>query len=582
MNKKIVIVGGVAGGASTAARLRRMDEKADIVVMERGSYISFANCGLPYYLGGVIQKRENLLVQTPEAMEARFNINIKIRNEVMDIDRSNQEVIVKDLEKGERYKEKYDYLVLSPGADPVIPPIKGLKEENVFTLRDIPDTDQINHFISQNKPESAVIIGGGFIGLEMAENLKSRNIEVSLVEMMDQVMNQMDYEMAAMIHNHMRAQEVNLYLDNGLKEVRHTKDYSEVRLEDNTKIKTDMIFLSIGIKPNVELAEKSGLEIGDTGAIKVNEYLQTSDSRIYAIGDAIEVTDIVTGKPSHIPLAGPANKQGRIVADNICGGNKKFKGTQGTAIAKIFDLEIASTGASEKSLKKAGIDYLTSYTNSNNHAGYYPGAVSMMIKLLFSPDSGKILGAQIVGRDKVDKNIDLLAAAVRNKMDIYDLQELESAYAPPFGSAKSPVNMAGFVAENILTEKMNVIYWNEINNINEETIIVDVREKGETKLGKIEGSINIPLNRLRNNLDKLDKDKEIILYCAVGLRAYIGCRILKQNGFKKVKNLSGGYKLLQAVRDDKNEKIENPCQDELSSASSPEEGKIIGNKITPQ
>lgn len=579
MSKKIVIVGGVAGGASTAARLRRLDEEAEIVVFEKGEYISFANCGLPYHIGEVIEDRERLLVQTPESMKARFNISCKIKNEVIAIDRERKEVRVKDLEKDKTFSESYDYLILSPGASPIKPPLEGINNPNVFTLRNIPDTDEIKEFIDKRKPERAVVVGGGFIGLEMVENLHARGIDVSLVEMADQVLPPIDYEMAAMVHNHLRMKGIHLYLGDGVAGIKEENDGTKVILQSGTGIDTDMVILAIGVRPETKLAEEAGLEIGSTGGIKVNEYLQTSDENIYALGDAIEVTDYVTGEPALIPLAGPANKQGRIVANNIAGRKEKYQGTQGTSIAKIFDLAVGSTGVNEKRLKKAGLDYQVSYTNSNNHAGYYPGAKPMFIKILFTPDEGKLLGAQIVGHEGVDKRIDVFATAIRQGLTVFDLQELELAYAPPFGSAKDPVNMAGFTAGNILKGIVKPIQWHEIDDLDQDTIILDVRQEIETKLGKIEGSINIPLNSLRDRLAELDKDKEIVVYCAIGLRGYIACRILMQNGFEKVKNLAGGYKLYKAVQDDRNQVIEGPEQEELTSASNPEKGQIVGEKV---
>ncbi|ACL69001.1 CoA-disulfide reductase [Halothermothrix orenii] len=580
MGKKIVIVGGVAGGASTAARLRRLDEEAEIIIMEKGDHISFANCGLPYHIGGVIKEREKLLVQTPESMEARFNIDVRVRNEVVRIDRDKKEIKVRDLNKNEIYCESYDFLILSPGAEPIKPPIDGVDFPNVFTLRNIPDTDNINEFISKNNPDRAVVVGGGFIGLEMAENLQERGLKVSLVEMAPQVMGNMDYEMAAMIHNHLREQGIDLHLNDGIASVNRKGGKTVVVLQSGREIETDLVIMAIGVRPSTKLAREAGLEIGESGGIKVNEYLQTSDRYIYAIGDAIEVIHLVTGQSVLIPLAGPANKQGRIVANIISGKSDKYKGTQGTAVARVFNLTVASTGASEKLLKKAGRDYLVSYTVSKNHAGYYPGAKPMTIKLLFTPDRGVVLGAQIVGYEGVDKRIDLLATAVRHEMTVYDLQELELAYAPPFGSAKDPVNMAGYTASNILDGLVEVVYWDDINNLDKNTILLDVREEVETQIGSINGSVNIPLNSLRERLDELDKDKDIIVYCAMGLRGYIGYRILKQHGFKKVKNLSGGYKLYKAVQDDKSEEINTAGYQELNLTSNPGAGRKAGEEIS--
>jgi CoA-disulfide reductase len=579
MAKKVIIIGGVAGGASTAARLRRLDEEAEIVIYEKGEHISFANCGLPYHIGGVIKEREKLLVQTPEAMEARFNIKVRVKHEVLKIDRKARQVVVKDLENEQEFTDGYDYLVLSPGAEPFKPPIEGIDSDNVFALRNIPDTDRIMEYIEKSKPGKAVVIGGGFIGLEMAENLKEIGLEVSIVEMLDQVMNSLDYEMAAMVHNHLRMKDINLYLKDGVAAIKKEGTDSTVVLQSGTKITADIIILAIGVRSMTGLARDAGLEIGKTGGIKVNEFLQTSDKNIYAIGDAIEVTDFVSGRPALIPLAGPANKQGRIVANNIVGQKDKYTATQGTSIVKVFELAVASTGNNEKQLKKNGIPYRVSYTSSNNHAGYYPGAKPMFIKIIFTPDEGRLLGAQIVGYEGVDKRIDVLATALRHKLTVFDLQELELSYAPPFGSAKDPVNMAGYAAGNILKGLVETIQWNQIDDLDEGAVLLDVREEIETRFGKIDGSINIPLNSLRDRLEELDREKEIIVYCAVGLRGYIACRLLTGNGFKNVKNLAGGYKLYSAVEDDRNQVIENPETDELTSASNPEEGKVIGEKL---
>lgn len=579
MSNKVVIVGGVAGGASTAARLRRLDEDAEIVMFEKGDYISFANCGLPYHIGEIIEERSKLLVQTPESMKARFNISVQVKKEVVSIDRENKEVTVKDLESGSTFQEKYDKLVLSPGAEPFKPPIEGINNDNVFTLRTIPDTDRIKGYVDNEKPDKAVVIGGGYIGLEMAHNLAERGVEVSLVEMLDQVLNPIDYEMASMVHNHLRSKGIKLYLGDGVSSINRKNKETYVTLQSGKQIDTDMIIMSIGVKPSVQLAKEAGLEIGSSGGIKVNEYLQTNDKNIYAIGDAIEVEDFVNGNPAVIPLAGPANKQGRIVAGNIIGRKEKYRATQGTAIAKVFDMTVATTGNNEKQLKKSGIDYLVSYTNSNNHAGYYPGAKPMFIKIIFTPDSGKLIGAQIVGYDGVDKRVDIFATAVRQDMTVFDLQELELAYAPPYGSAKDPVNMAGYVAGNILKGLVESIQWNEVDSIENNTILLDVREPVEVGFGKIADSINIPLNSLRERMGELDKDKEIAVYCAVGLRGYIACRILTGHGFKNVKNLAGGYKLYSAVQDDKNTVIEDIDHEKLSNISNPEDGEAFGEEL---
>ena len=554
MNKKVLIVGGVAGGASAAARLRRIDEKAEIIMFEKGSYISFANCGLPYYIGGAIKERKNLLVQTAEAMKARFNIDVRELSEVIKIDRQRKAVGVRSIKDGSIYEESYDVLVLSPGAFPVKPPIPGIDSPNIYTLRDIPDTDSIKTFLDEKKPQNAVVVGGGFIGLEMAENLHSAGLKVDIVEALDQVMAPLDYEMAAIVHNHIRGKGCGLHLKDGVKAFEPEGNRTAVVLQSGKRIPADMIILSIGVKPNNTLAREAGLEIGGTGGVKVNEYLQTSDPNIYALGDAVEVTDYISGNPALIPLAGPANKQGRIVANNIAGRRDTYKGTQGTAIAKVFDMAAASTGVNEKALKKlgkeSGKDYITTITHSASHAGYYPGGSAMAIKLVYTPQ-GRVLGAQIAGYDGVDKRIDDIAIAVRHRMTVHDLQEFELAYAPPFSSAKDPVNMAGYVGSNVLNGDVKTAYWYEAMNADiSRTFLLDVREPSEYQKGHIPNAVNIPLDQIRSRLKEIPRDKEIIVNCQVGLRSYIGARIMMQNGFDNVRNLSGGYKTYSAVEAD--------------------------------
>ncbi|WP_066498530.1 DsrE/DsrF/DrsH-like family protein [Abyssisolibacter fermentans] len=550
MPKKVVIVGGVAGGASTAARLRRVDENIEIIMFERGKYISFANCGLPYYIGGTIEERKSLLLQSPKAMKARFNIDVRVENEVISINKDKKYVEVKDLKTEKIYKETYDTLVLSPGSTPIKPQIPGIDKENIFTLWNIPDTDAIKSYINNNNIKTATVIGGGFIGIEMAENLYDLGLKVNLVEMASQVMAPVDYDMAQLIHGHIASKGINLYLENGVNSFEDNDDRTYVKLQDGTLLESDIVILSIGIKPNGELAKNAGLNTNQRGGIIVDEYLKTSDDNIYALGDAIEVIDYINGNKTMIPLAGPANKQGRITANNIVGRKEKYKGTQGTSIAKVFDLTIAATGNNEKTLNKIGKEYGKDYkialVQPKSHAGYYPGAIPMTIKLLFDSE-GKIIGAQIVGYDGVDKRIDVIATLIRMGGTISDLKELELAYAPPYSSAKDPVNMAGFTAENILNGDMNVILWNEIDKADKEkSIILDVRDAIELELGFIEGAINIPVNSLRDRISELDKDKEILIYCAVGIRGYIASRILSQQGYK-VKNLIGGYNFYKCV-----------------------------------
>jgi len=544
--KKICIVGGVAGGATCAARLRRNDENAKIILFERDSYISYANCGLPYYIGDTIKDRNNLFVQTPEGFSKRFNIDVRVNNEVIDIDRNNKKIKVKNLKTNEEYTEEYDYLVLSPGAKPFIPNIEGINNLGIFTLKNVNDTDRIKEFIQKNNVKKAAVIGAGFIGLEMAENLHNLGIFVTIVEMAEQVMTPLDYEMASLVHQHLKTKGIEFYLKDKVMSIRREENTNILHLESRRQIKSDIIILSIGVRPETTLAQKAGIEIGKHGIV-VNKYLQTSDPNIYAIGDAIEFPHPITKKPTITYLAGPANKQGRIAADNIVFGNKReYKGSISTAIAKVFDLTVASTGLSEKALKNENIEYLTNIIHVSSHAGYYPGALPMTIKTVFSKE-GKIFGAQIVGYEGVDKRIDLFATVIKNNGTIYDLQEIEHSYAPPYSSAKDPVNIAGFVAENIIENKVSTVSYREIINRNKDTLIIDVRTEEEYKLGNIEGSINIPLDELRERINQIPKDQTIIVYCGTGLRSYIACRILKQNGFDKIYNLSGGYKTYETV-----------------------------------
>lgn len=538
-----LIIGGVAGGATVAARLRRMDEKANIVLFERGKYVSYANCGLPYYIGDTINNREKLFVQTVKGFTDRFRIDIRTEQEVTAIRPDKKEVEVKNLSTGEIYTETYNKLVLSPGAEPLRPGIEGIGSKKIFTLRNVPDTDTIKNYINIEKPKCAIVVGGGFIGLEMAENLHDLGIQVDVVEMANQVMAPLDFSMAAIVHQQLTDKGVGLHLEDGVSRFEEKDGGVTVHLRSGKQIATDMVLLSIGVRPETKLAKEAGLAIGERGGIAVNDYMQTSDADIYALGDATEVKNLVTGQPSLIPLAGPANKQGRIVADNIIFGNKKkYAGSIGTSIAKVFDLTVAATGANAKLLQRNNIPYTSSYTHGASNAGYYPGAVPMSIKILFDPENGKLLGAQIVGFNGVDKRIEMLEQVIQRGGTVYDLTELEHAYAPPYSSAKDPVNMAGFVAENILKGKSKIIQWRELAELPADTIRIDVRTRDEHKLGSIPGFINIPVDELREHLDELPKDKLIVVSCAVGLRGYLAYRILVQNGFKNVRNLSGGYK----------------------------------------
>lgn len=546
---KYIVIGGVAGGATVAARLRRMDEQAEIILLERGAYVSYANCGLPYYIGGEISERDHLFVQTVKGFQDRFAIDIRVRQEAVEILREQKAVRIKNLETGAEYTESYDKLVLSPGAAPIRPNLEGINLPNIFTLRNVPDTDAIKNYITANRPRRAVVVGGGFIGLEMAENLHRQGLEVHVVEMGRQVMAPIDYSMASIVHHHMVEQGIHLHLERGV--TRFASSVSgalEVVLSDEQKIETDMVILSIGVRPETTLAKDSGLAIGALGGISVNEYMQTSDPDIYALGDAVEVVHGVTGKPALIPLAGPANKQGRIVADNIVYGNVSvYSGTIGTSIAQVFDLTVAAAGANSKLLDREKIPYLSSFTHSQSHAGYYPGAVSMSVKILFSPENGRLLGAQIVGFDGVDKRIEMLAQVIQNQGTVADLMELEHAYAPPYSSAKDPVNMAGFVADNILKKRVETILWSDVASLPADAVKIDVRTPAEYELGTIPGFVNIPVDELRGRLAELPKDRLIVVTCAIGLRGYLAYRILKQHGFTNVKNLSGGYKTWSAA-----------------------------------
>ena len=538
-----LIIGGVAGGATVAARLRRMDEKANIILFERGKYVSYANCGLPYYIGDTINNREKLFVQTAKGFTDRFRIDIRTEQEVTAIRPDKKEVEIKNLSTGETYTETYDKLVLSPGAEPLRPGIEGIGSKKIFTLRNVPDTDTIKNYVNTENPKRAIVVGGGFIGLEMAENLHDLGIQVDVVEMANQVMAPLDFSMAAIVHRQLTDKGVGLHLEDGVSRFEEKDGGVTVHLRSGKQIATDMVLLSIGVRPETKLAKDAGLAIGERGGIAVNDYMQTSDADIYALGDAVEVRHLVTGQPALIPLAGPANKQGRIVADNIVFGNKKkYPGSIGTSIAKVFDLTVAAAGANAKLLQQNNIPYISSYTHGASHAGYYPGAVPLSIKILFAPENGKLLGAQIVGFNGVAKRIEMLAQVIQRGGTVHDLAELEHAYAPPYSSAKDPVNMAGFVAENILNKKSRIIQWRELAELPADTIRIDVRTHDEYKLGTIPGFINIPVDELREHLDELPKEKPIVVTCAVGLRGYLAYRILVQNGFKHVRNLSGGYK----------------------------------------
>jgi len=550
MRKKVLIVGGVAGGASAAARLRRLDEEAEIIVFERGEYISYANCGLPYHVGDVIKSRSALILQTPEAMGAKYGVDVRVKQEVVSIDRAAKKVTVRRTDTGETYEESYDTLVLSTGSSPLKPPIPGIGSEKVMTLWTIPDTDRMKEYISKNNVKRAVVVGGGFIGLEMAENLRHAGISVTLVEMLDQVMAPLDYEMAQMLHENLEQSGVTLSLGDGASAFEEKNNEITTELKSGKRITADIVVLSIGVRPNGELAKNAGLDVNARGGIVVDDYLRTSDPDIYAVGDVIEVKDLTDGSRTMIPLAGPANKQGRIAANNIAGANERYAGTQGTAVAKVFDVTAASTGANEKTLikrgLKKGVDYETVIITQNSHAGYYPGAKPLTLKLLFSMDGKKIFGAQIVGYEGVDKRIDTIAVTMRLGGSIYDLKELELAYAPPYSSAKDPVNMAGFVAENVITGKVVFSDWDAVEK-NPAAILLDVREDAERLAFAFPNSLNIPLGDLRKRLDEIDREKEIITFCTIGVRSYNAARVLMENGFKNVKLYPAGTRFYNST-----------------------------------
>lgn len=544
---RYIIVGGVAGGASTAARLRRLDEHAEIILFEKGSYISYANCGLPYYIGDVISDRNKLFVQTAASFKDRFNIDARVMNEVVAIDAVKKLVQVKNLKTGEDYELSYDKLVLSPGAEPIRPPLEGINSEGIFTLRNVPDTDKIKAYVSKFSNGKAVVIGAGFIGLEMAENLHNLGMQVTIIEMGPQILAPVDFPIAAIAQQHIRSKGVDLRLKTAVTGFERNEHGLKVFIKDEMPIDADVVILSIGVKPDTRLATAAGLTLGNARGILVNDYLQTSNEDIYAVGDAIEFVNPITHNSMPTYLAGPANKQGRICANNMVLGNKnKYNGSINTAIVKLFDLTVAVAGVASKHLAAATIDHLVSTTHSGSHAGYYPGSEQMTIQINFAPEDGKLLGAQIIGTDGVDKRIDTLSSVIQRGSTIEELTEFEHAYAPPYSSAKDPVNMAGFVAENILQKRLRVIPWSEVNRISTDDILIDVRTAVEYLDGNIPGSINIPVDELRNRLTEIDRHKNIFIYCQIGLRGYLAQRILLQNGFEKVSNISGGYKLWSA------------------------------------
>ena len=572
---KIIIIGGVAGGATTAARIRRVDETAEIVLLEKGKYISYANCGLPYYIGGVIEERDKLFVQTPEAFSTRFRVDVRTENEAIFIDRKRKTVTIRQSSE-DTYEESYDKLVISTGASPVRPPLPGIDLSGIFTLRNVTDTDRIKEYIKSHAPRKAVVVGAGFIGLEMAENLHAQGAKVSIVEMGNQVMAPIDFSMASLVHQHLMDKGVNLYLEQAVASFSRDGRGLKVTFKNGQSISADIVILSIGVRPETNLARAAELTIGPAGGIAVNDYLQTSDESIYAIGDAIEFRHPITGKPWLNYLAGPANRQGRIVADNVLGAKIPYEGSIGTSIAKVFDMTVASTGLPGKRLRQEEIDYMSSTIHPASHAGYYPDAMPMSIKITFDKKTGRLYGGQIVGYDGVDKRIDELALVIKHEGTIYDLMKVEQAYAPPFSSAKDPVALAGYVAEDIITGKNNPVYWRELRDIEmENKFLLDVRTPDEFSLGSLPGAVNIPLDELRDRLAELPKDKMIYTFCAVGLRGYLAYRILTQHGFDKVRNLSGGLKTYRAatapiiIREENGNEIdESPIQQETASQAS--------------
>jgi NADPH-dependent 2,4-dienoyl-CoA reductase/sulfur reductase-like enzyme/rhodanese-related sulfurtransferase len=538
--KRVVIVGGVAGGATCAARLRRQDEDAEIVVLERGPYVSFANCGLPYYVGNVIQEESKLLLASPTLFRERFNVEVRTRNEVLAIDRTASTVSVRDLETGREYSEPYDALVLSPGAAPIRPPWPGIELPGIFTLRTIPDSREIRHWIDEKKPHKAVVVGGGFIGLEMAENLAHRGIAVTIVELANQVMPPLDLEMAEYAKQRLESRGVSLVLADAVEKFGQGSNGGLiVHTRSGKAYEADLVVLAIGVRPETMLARDTGLELGERGGIRVDSQMRTSDPRIWAVGDAVEVRNCVTSQWELIPLAGPANRQGRVAADAICGRTAHFDGVQATAVCGFFDLTVALTGATEKSLRRAGLDDFESiYLHPGNHVGYYPGAQAIHLKLLFRKSDGLVLGAQAVGEEGVARRIDVIATAIQMKATVFDLEEAELCYAPQYGAAKDPVNMAGMIAANVVRGDAQIAPWDKLDST--EAFLLDVREPHEFKAGSIPGSVNIPLGQLRSHLGELPTNKEIWVNCGVGQRAYYACRILSQHGLQ-ARNLSGGY-----------------------------------------
>ena len=544
---RIIVIGGVAGGATAAARMRRLDEQAEIILLEKGKYISYANCGLTNYIGDVITDREKLFLQTPEAFAVRYRIDVRVNNEVVYIDRAKKTVSIR-MNSEDVYVERYDKLVISTGAVPVVLDMPGIKLDGVFMLRNIHDTDKIKNYIENHQIHNAIIVGGGFIGMEMAENLHETGAQVSIVELSNQVLTPMDFSMASLVHQHLMGKGINLYLEQEVTSFERSLRSLKVNMRSGISLPADLVILSVGVKPETTLARTAGIELGTTGGIKVNELLQTSDESIYAIGDVIEYPNPLTGLPWIDPLAGPANRQGRLVADNLLGTPTPYEGSIGTAIAHVFDLTVASTGLPGKQLRKLGKPYLSATVHPYSHATYYPDATLMSIKVTFDPDSGKLYGAQIVGEEGVDKRIDEFALAIKRGSTLSELCQLEQAYAPPYSSAKDPVAIAAYVAQNIMTGKMKPVYWRELRDIHiKSEFLLDVRTPEEFEKGSLPYAVNIPLDELRARICELPQDRPIDVFCGVGMRGYIACRILTLSGFEQVRNLVGGLKLYKAA-----------------------------------
>ena len=556
---KIIVVGGVAGGATAAARLRRLDEKAQITVYERGEYISFANCGLPYHIGDVIQDRDRLLLETPETFKEKNNVTVKVKSNIVKINREKKTVLVKDLITSREYEDSYDYLVLSPGAEPIKPSISGIDSPNIFTLRNINDMDRIIKYSDEHKVKKVAVIGAGFIGLEAAENFLHKGKNVTIIEMGAQVLSPIDFEMASLLHSHITDKGVELILKDGVEKFSYNGELTKIHLKSSRTVDAQIVIFAIGVSPEVTLAKISGLELGKAG-IKVNKYMQTSDPSIYAVGDAVEIEHFISHKQVFIPLAGPANRQARLAADNIINGNsQEYNGTLGTSIVKVFDMTAASTGLNERVLKSLDIKFMNCIISGNSNADYYPGATPLKLKLIFTPQ-GEILGAQSVGSKGVDKRIDVIATAIKGGLKVWDLKNLELAYAPPYGSAKDPVNIAGYVADNMLKNDFQTINYDEVQSELKDSVILDVRTEEEFSIDRIEGAVNIPLDKLREKISSLDKTKRYIIYCRVGRRGYFAYRILKQNGFEHIKNLNGGFEIYEHAYSQ--QKVQSVAQNE--------------------